>query len=212
MKSRELLLIVLFSFFYVGLRAQIFVGGNVGFNTSNNEMNNGTTTTAKSSGYEFDLSPNAGKFISEKFAIGIELNISLSGSKSGTVTEIKSKSSSIGVSPFLRYYAIKWNKFSVYGQGNVGLNFSKSSTETGGRTTDGPKTTLSYLNISPGLSYDISEKISLETSLDFLSLGYYFSTTKQGTTDQKGSGLSIGAGLGNIVSINAITIGAIFKF
>jgi outer membrane protein len=211
MKSCRVLLSVLFIFIYIGLNAQVFVGGSVRFNTSNSE-HNGTTTANKVSNYSLDLSPRVGKFLSEKLAIGLALDISLSGNKSDVNSETLSRSSGIGINPFLRYYAIKWNKISVFGQGNIGLAFSNSIVKSDGITTDGPKVTRIFLSISPGLSYDISEKLSLETSLNILSFGYNYVITKDGSTKDKTSNFNLGAGLGNIVSVGAITIGAIYKF
>jgi hypothetical protein len=210
MKSCRVFLIAFCSFFFINLNAQVFVGGSVGFNTSNDKEEG--ATMQKSSSYYLSLRPKAGKFLSEKLAIGLALDISLSGSKTEVNTETVTKSSGIGVSPFLRYYAIKWNKFSVFGQGNIGVAFSNSSVKTGGTTNDGPKQTSAYLNIFPGLAYDISEKLSLETSLNILSFGYSYVTAKGGTSNNKGSNFNIGAGLSDIVSLNAITIGGIYKF
>jgi outer membrane protein len=211
MKSCRVILIALFSFIYISLNAQVFVGGSFGFNTSNSE-HNATTTTNKVSNYNLDLSPRVGKFLSEKLAIGLALDISLSGNKTDVNFETISKSSGIGISLLLRYYAIRWNKVSVFGQGNIGLAFSNSSVKMGGVTTDGPKGTRVYLSIYPGLSYDISEKLSLETSLNILSFGYNYFITKDGSSKDNNSSFNIGAGLANIVSLNAITIGAIYKF
>lgn len=210
MKSCKVFLIAICSFVFINLNAQLFVGGNAGFNTSNNNVEGNTSW--KSSSYNLNLRPNAGKFLSEKLAIGLALDISLSGSKTEVNTETITKSSGFGVIPFMRYYAIKWNKFSVYGQGNVGVEFSLSSVKSGGTTIDGPKQTSTYLEIFPGLAYDISEKLSLETSLNILSFGYSYVSSKQGAVKDKGSNFNIGAGLSNIVSLNAITIGAIYKF
>ena len=210
MKSCKVFLIAFCSFAFISLNAQVFVGGSAGFNTSNNKLEG--STARESSSYNLNLRPNAGKFLSEKLAIGLALDISLTGSKTDLNTETITKSSGIGVNPFLRYYAIKWNKFSVFGQGNIGVEFSNSSVKSGGTTSDGPKQTSTYLDIFPGLAYDISEKLSLETSLNILSFGYSYVTSKQGTFKDRGSNFHVGAGLSNIVSLNAITIGAIYKF
>jgi outer membrane protein len=211
MKFCRILLSVLFFFIYIGLNAQVFVGGSVRFNTSNSD-NNRITPVTKVSNYNLDLSPSVGKFLSEKLAIGLALDITLSGNKTGVNAETISKSSGIGINPFLRYYAIKWNKFSVFGQGNIDIAFSNSSLKTDGIVTDGPKVTRFSIGVNSGLSYDASEKLSLLTSLNILSFGYNYVITKDGSTKDKISNFNIGAGLGNIVSVGAITIGAIFKF
>jgi hypothetical protein len=92
------------------------------------------------------------------------------------------------------------------------LAFSNSSIKTGGSTTDGPKTTKLYLSVYPGLSYDINAKLSLQTTINILSFGYSYITTKSGTYTDNTSSFNAGAGLSNIVSVGAITIGAIYKF
>ena len=212
MKYYRLLLIGLFTFFCVSLNAQFFVGGSIGLNTSGGSIDNGTTTTDKASSFSFDLQPKVGRFLSEKLAVGAALDISFSRNKTPGINEIVTKSSTIGIIPFLRYYAIQMDKFSVFVQGNVGLTFSGSTTKVGAASTDGPKITRIYLTIMPGLAYDLSDRLSLETSLNILSFGYYNTTIKQGNAKDKTSQFNFGAGIDNVVSVGSITIGAIYKF
>jgi opacity protein-like surface antigen len=212
MKYYRLVLIGLFTFFCISLNAQFFVGGNFGLNTSGGSTDNGTTTTDNPSSFSFNLMPKIGKFLSEKVAVGAALNVTFSRNKTPGINEIISKTSTYGIMPFVRYYAIKMDKFSVFGQGNVGLSFSGSSTKVGGTSTDGPKTTRVYLTIIPGLAYDVNEKLSLETSLNILSFGYYNTTIKSGSDKTKNSSLNFGAGIDNVVSVGSLTIGAIYKF
>ena len=178
MKSAKFLLIALFSIFYVSLNAQNFVGGNFGLNTTGGSTSNGTSTTDKPSSYSFDLTPKAGMFLYEKLAVGAALDISFSGTKTPGNVVTTYKSSTIGLIPFFRYYAITLDKFSVFGQGNIGLLFSNSTTKVGGTSTEGPKTTRVYINVMPGLAYDLTERLSLETSFNFLSFGYYNTAEK----------------------------------
>ena len=212
MKSLKVILIALFPFFSINLDAQVFVGGSLGFSNSSDKTENSSVTTYKSSSYSFSFLPIVGKFLSEDLAVGLSLNVTLNESKTGISSGNQTESSTIGGSPFLRYYPIKWNKLSVFGQGNIGLNFSRSSTKTGSGTSDGPKITKSYLKIYPGLAYAVSDKFSLETSLNFLSFGYYHLITKNGSYKDQASSFNIGAGLDGIVTVGNITIGAIYKF
>jgi hypothetical protein len=210
MRSNRVLLVAFISLFTISLNAQFFVGGNISFTSHNDKTDYGTASPDKSSGYNLNFLPKAGIFLSEKIAVGAALDVYLSGST--TVNNTENRSSTIGISPFLRYYAIKWNKFSVFGQGNVGLDLSTRSVKSGGTTTHGPKTISASLNVYPGLSYDISDKFSLETSFNIFSLGYYFDSSKAGSVKQTNSNFSFGAGIGNIVTVGDISIGAIFKF
>jgi len=210
MKSCRLFLIVLLFFLYLSLNAQVFVGGNVGFNNSKTELDG--PNLQKVSNFSLGLTPRVGKFLSDKLAIGLALDISLSGNKTSNNYEILSRTSSFGVSPYLRYYALRWNKVSVFGHGGVGLSFTNEHEEMDGVTHEGPKGTKVYFTVYPGLSYDISEKFSLESSINILSLGYSYYVTKEGSVTNKKSIFNIGAGLNNIVSVGSITIGAIYKF
>jgi opacity protein-like surface antigen len=211
MKSHHVILIFVFSFFCVSLNAQYFVGGNFGLNLSNTKRDNGVTTS-KSTNYNFYLAPSVGKFLSEKVAIGLTLDISFQGGTTGPDPETKDQSTTLGVSPFLRYYAIKWNKFSVFGQGNIGFAFSNSSETTDGTKSEGPKSSEYGFNIYPGLSYDISDNLQLQTSINILRFGYGYVVTKEGSSEDRSSGFYMGAGLDNIISVSTITVGAIYKF
>jgi hypothetical protein len=212
MKSYRFYLIVLISLIAISLKGQVFVGGNFGFNSASNKAQDGATITHKDSNYRFSLSPYGGIFLSEKFALGIELDLSLNGSKAGVNLVTSNKSLSVGVSPFVRYYALKWNKLSLFGQGNIGVEYTWGSIKTGGVTDDTQKTTRLYFSVYPGLAYDITEKLSLQTSINVLSLGFSHANSKDDTEKYVSSSFNFGAGLGNIVSLNTITIGAIYKF
>jgi hypothetical protein len=212
MKPNRFILIVLFTSVCIFSSAQVFVGGKFGFNTSGGSIDNGTTTTDKPSTVSFNFSPKAGIFISEKLAPGAALNFTLSRTKTPGITETIDKSTTIGVSPFLRYYAVKLNNFSLFAQGNTGFSYTKPTTKVGGTSTDGAITTNLYLNVVPGLAYDLNDKFSFETTINVLSLGYYHTTVKNGPTKNKTSSSNMGAGLDNIVTSGNISVGAIYKF
>jgi outer membrane protein len=211
MRSYRIFLIVLFAFFYASSNAQFFVGGKIGFTAASHKTDNGTTTL-KSTANSFSFYPSAGKFLSDKLAVGLDLEVTFSGSTSANGIETKSKSSTIGASPYLRYYAIKWNKFSVYGQANLGFSFSNSSETTDGTKTQGPKITSLYCTVYPGLAYDLSDKLQLQTSINIFRLGFGYTRNDDGTTVGTTSYVIMGAGMDDIISIPTLSIGAIYKF
>jgi opacity protein-like surface antigen len=212
MKSVRIVMIVFFGLFSFILNGQVFIGGNFGLNTSGGSFDNGTITVDKTSSVSFSILPMVGIFLSENVAVGASVNLSLSRTKFPGTPETINTSSGIGVSPFLRYYAIRMDKFSVFGQGNIGFSYSGSKSKVGGTSTDGPKATSLYLNLVPGLSYDLSDRLSLETSINVFNLGVSQTITKQGSTKDITTNFGIGGGLYNIVTIGDITIGAIYKF
>jgi hypothetical protein len=188
------------------------VGGNFSLYTTGGSTSYGSTTTDKTSTFNLSLSPKVGKFLSEKVAAGVALNINFYQEKIPGLTETITKTSTLGLSPFLRYYAVKLNKFSIFVQDKIGLSFSSSNTKVGSTSTDGPKTTAIYMTIVPGLAYDLSDKFSLETTLNFLSAGYNYTSVKSGSNKDKTTTFNLGAGLDNIVTVGSITVGAIYKF
>jgi outer membrane protein len=194
------------------LQGQFFTGGNVQFNNSNSKTRYGSDLIHNSTNNSLTFSPFAGAFLSEKLALGIELDLALTRNKTGVNDVIISNTTTIGGSPFIRYYAWTWKKFSVFGQGYVGLEFISSRLKQGDSNIDGPKDKRAYAGIYPGVSYNATDKLSLQTSLNFLRMDYSYYTSKDGSSKENTSSFSFGAGLGNIVSVGSLTIGAIYKF
>jgi len=212
MKASRFILIGLLVLVCNGLNAQFFIGGRVGISASGSKTGDGSETTQGPSTFSFNVMPSIGKFLSDNVALGCALSYSFSQSKTHGLTETVSKSNNAGITPFLRYYPVKVSKFSVFGQANVGVTFGSSSTEVGTQTSNGPKNTDFGISISPGLAYDITDKIALETTLGFLSASYTYSNSKSGSDKSSSSSFNFGAGTANIINVGDITVGAIVKF
>lgn len=211
MKSVKVALISLFVLFSVGLNAQVFVGGNFGLRLSGGTNDDNSKKPTK---FELNIAPTAGKFISDKTAIGVSLNFGTSSENNNQDIEVVNKITAFGISPFIRYYAVNFNKFSIFGQGNVGLSFAHHNQKVEGDLQEGPKSSQIALGIVPGLSYELSDKISLETTIDLFNFGFSHTTIKDadGTNAEKTTVFGMGAGLDNLANTNNISIGAIFKF
>lgn len=212
MKSFRIVTTMFFFFGVISLNAQVFVGGSLGFNSTGGTVDNGTSTTDKPSTFNFNISPFVGKFASENLAYGLALNYVAGRTESAGTPVTVNTSSTFGITPFLRYYAVRMSKFSVFGQGNIGYSFSTSKEKTDGVSVDGPKRSMIYINIFPALSYEVSKKFSLETSFNIFNFGLSFTSVKTGDNIDKTTNFGVGAGLNNIVRLGDITIGAIYKF
>lgn len=213
MKLFRFILTAFFAFLLTsGLNAQVFVGGGFGVSSSGGNFDNGNQQTDRPSEFDFNFSPVVGKFLSEKMAIGLSLNLGLSVDNNNAAIETIDTQSSFGLTPFVRYYVITAGKFSVFGQGNLGFAFSSSKSKTGGTTTDGPKNTQVSFQVVPGLAYELNEKISLETAINVFSLGYSINSSKVGDNVTTNYNSRLGLGLNNIANVGNINIGAIFKF
>jgi outer membrane protein len=212
MKTSRILFVALFTFICAGLSAQVFVGGSFRINSSGNKTSDGSTTSQGPTTFGVNVTPTFGTFLSEKVALGIGLDFEYTDSKTHGSIATVSNSTTMGITPFLRYYAYKTGKFSVFGQANIGASLGTSKATVGTTTSDGPKNTNIYFNIYPGIAFDITPKIALETSLGFLSAGYNYSISKSGSDKATSSSLNVGAGTGNILNVGNLTIGAIIKF
>lgn len=212
MRSFRVFFIVLISFFFINSNAQVFVGGNFGFNASGDKTDAGTAAEEKLFDYSINISPYTGKFLSEKFALGLALNISNSRNQTDANPETYSTGTTFGITPFFRYYALKWDKFSVFGQGQIGFHYGISKNKSGDITVDGPKTILTGIEFFPGLSYDLNDKLSLLTTLNFFRIGFSQEIITSGNNKDIETDFSLGAGLNNIITPGSVTIGAIYKF
>jgi outer membrane protein len=196
--------------------AQFFVGGSVGFaHTGGSVVVDNTVTDQPSSNY-FEFAPKVGYELSEDLDVGVELGFFLDRTNSNGATEIIGKESGIALVPFARYYAITMNKFALGLEGRLGMRMSSEKTEAGGTTTDGPKTTSLSFNVSPGLFYHMSDRVTLEAMLGGLSLGYAYSVEKVEaggvTTKDRNNSFGLGADLDNIFTTGFITVGAVIHF
>jgi hypothetical protein len=216
MKRTIVFLLSIFMLSLVTGKAQLFVGGNLSFSSQGGSYEVGSTSTDKNKTTSFGFYPKAGYFLNDQFAVGAQLVLALSSSKTPGTPEVINSSNTIGLTPFVRYYVLQMDKFSIFGQGYLGLSLRSQKTKNGGTTTKGPKTTTISLGVYPGVAYDISDNLSLEIQINALNLGYSLRTVKDDnadpTTKDVTSSFSFGAGLDNIVNTGSISVGAIYRF
>jgi hypothetical protein len=207
--------VLLFTLLLTGwsLNAQIFVGGGFSLNSTKSSSTTGSTTTEQGKNFNWDFSPEVGYFLSENLAVG--LGFGIGNDKTTTPITLSSNSehsvTNWSVRPFARYYALKSGSFSVFGEGALSIGGSSSQTTNGSTTTDGPSTSNFGISIQPGISYDLSDKVSLLAKVG----GIYYSSNGTSTTTGTGANVvktetstpSFGLGL----NLSTISFGAIVK-
>jgi hypothetical protein len=202
MKNARVLMLILSTFVCLNSNSQIFVGGNIRLNSSNS-----STTDTKSSSHNVVISPDFGKYLSDKLAVGVSLNYYNEQHKSdGTQDDAIS---SIGLSPFIRYDFFTMGKFAIYGQGNIGLDFRKAKPYP---ATVETKSIRTYLRFNPGLSYELNDHILLQTSTNFLSFGYDYIASTHESPKLRSSSFNLNTTLDNVISLIPLNIGAIYRF
>lgn len=195
--------------FSVQLKAQHYVGGMFSVNSNAGTYDDGSK---KPSSLTINLNPELGTFLSENLAAGISLRFGINTTNNRNEVETKNTSTVIGIAPYVRRYAAITGKLSIFGQAQAGIAMEKSKSKTGNSSFDGPTETTISLGIFPGLSYDLNDKISLETTVNLFQFGISSTIEKSGSDKETSTNIGFGAGLENIVNTSNISVGAIIKF
>lgn len=215
------LFILLFMILTSGIiNAQLFTGGNMSLSTSGGTEDYGNGEQDKTSYLNLDFGPMAGFFLSENLAGGIRILVSLDKTTTPPFSpggdETVDSETTFGFMPFIRYYAVQLNKFSVFGQAQAGASFGTEKTKVGSTETDGPKTTTIGFMVFPGIALDVSEHVSLEAHINLFNFAFNSVTEKQDTefinSKETTRSFSFGVNTDNIATTGAISVGAIIKF
>lgn len=139
------ILLVALSVMAVGQDSKMWIGGSLQFSSTNNYGD-------KASG--FSLMPEFGYAVNSNFAVGGAIGFSTSSTEADGADN-KDINNTFSLKPFVRYSAIKFEKITIFAQGELPLNFH------GGKYDDGTSKN-SYnsvgINVLPGLSYALNEK------------------------------------------------------
>lgn len=203
------------------INAQMFVGGGLGLKTSNGNYTNyaepQTTIKGKPS-ISFSIQPMMGYIINEDFTVGLKIGISHSSndfSIDPNSNPLKRKETTFGISPFARYYFLKWNDLSVYMQTNLDvLSYSGKEIFTTS-TTNLPSTLMIGVGLIPAIQYDINERFGLFTNLNFLHIGYSLSRTERIVETNKivtkGHSFDFSGNTDELLNVDGLQIGFYIK-
>lgn len=201
--------------------AQLWVGGNVsashrgGVEKKAVDPNDPTQTTDLDNPKtnDFSIAPKIGFGLNEKLSVGAELNFATS--TTGKVDKDNlSKDNTFGVTPFVRYTFVEFGKFGVLAEASVPILFTSGKTVAAGTDTKNNPSSSFGLFVTPYLTYNATEKISLECGLDFMTLYANHSVTKdQADKDHKwvNNRMGINANSANLATVGALTVGFIYK-
>ncbi|MBC5837242.1 OmpW family outer membrane protein [Flavobacterium muglaense] len=175
--------------------SDIFVEGNLGFNSTNNK-----NTEVKMNSVSF--SPKISYFVAENLAVGVQVSVGSSKSEFNGTT--LSKSSSFGAGVFGRYYFLDLGqRFKTYAE--AGVNYG--STKEGLSPADVKATGLGA-GLGLGINYFVTKKIVLNFALrDILS----YSTAKvDGGKSSSSFGFDLNGNVANPFATGSFGVGYIF--
>lgn len=172
----------------------VFLEGNLS-TSSSNEKNSDTKISS------FEFNPKAGYFLSDKFAVGVELGIG-SGKKSVAGNDIL-KSSNFNVGAFGRYYFLDLGeRFKTYTE----FGFNVGSEKDGVNST--VKTNTFNLGAGLGMNYFVSPKMAISFGLGNV---INYGTSKSDQSGDKGSSnMNVSLNVFNNF-FNTTTFGLLYK-
>jgi len=141
-----------------------FISGNVGFSSFKNR-----DTDLKAT--EFRIIPEAGYFISDHIALGLELgylnvNIEAIDTVNGITGVIDQEANSFLAGVYSRYYFTPQKVFSFFG--SLGLDYIDSKQEQLGGNTD-IEIDVFRVGLDTGINYFLSNSFALTTTIGILS-------------------------------------------
>jgi outer membrane protein len=105
-----------------------------------------------------NFSPSIGYFVSDNFAVGLNVGISSQKTDNGFTS---SKQTTLSFGPFARYYKFTSNEqFAFFAQAGVNVGSGKEDNTPGGET----KSSFVNFNISPGFAYFFNNHWAAELS------------------------------------------------
>ncbi|TWI08078.1 outer membrane protein, partial [Flavobacterium cauense R2A-7] len=144
-------------------KGNIMVEGNLGFSTGKSTDSFGGTDTEETKTSSFNFNPKAGYFLTDKIAVGVELNLASGKTEVTDMTVTpnvtnEGKTNSFGAGVFARYYFLDLGqRFKTYAE--AGLGFGSQKWETNG--TETRKDSNFGLGIDLGMNYFVTEKMAI---------------------------------------------------
>jgi hypothetical protein len=236
----KFILILVFISFVATSHAQWFVGGNFEYHsTSDKDTSRGDNE--KDSYSNFSFAPMVG-YQKGKFAFGASFIFNTGTEKEMLLlpghwwgpgldrspwwpplpieVEATTESTFWGIQPFVRYTFAEFGRFSVFA--NASAHFLSGTAEQTLKYSYSSEPVPSFhydatsfgINIAPILSYNLSQRVNLETTLNFMNFGFNRTIKKHKEIESKDTDTTFGLGVnsGNIANVGAISIGFIYKF
>jgi hypothetical protein len=206
--SSETILGVVVSFLLCSSNAsaQSYIGGSFNFNGSHKSVASKTLL-----GTSVQVAPDFGRFIGDRWAVGIRPWIGFS--RSSVKDASQSSNFSLGINPYARYRLLAHDRFGLWAEADPELAFTQSRSEDQGRDASIISSTTYSLDVVPVLTYQLNSHISLESRLNLFSFGLAGSHTDNGNDVQHILSWGLKATTKDIVYIlGDISIGFLYKF
>jgi hypothetical protein len=195
----------------VSANAQVWIGGEVGFNTSTNTVKVSGVSTDETTN-NFTIAPEIGYNLSDKWAVAVKVAFAHSGNNAQVAALVanwginNATTNAFAINPYARYTFVKSGNFSAFVDGGIGY----ISTHVNGTSDFLNNINQIKVGINPGVAYAISPKVSLVAHLGDLS--YQNTWCKVKEIDAFDFDYKVSQGKFNIGLWNSISFGAYYNF
>lgn len=184
---KKLLFVFLSAFIAVSANAQLHFGGSFSINFDNEHTDyfSGASKN-KENAYLVNLKPKLYWNLTEKMQVGGRIGFAFGRLNTGLIydaekkeqTDIVNRALGWSLSPFFGYRVLNWKRISVWAEANVCFG-QCYNTEKNKTTTSEWGTRTEYgVQILPYVNFDLTESLSLQLHVGFLSLGWYGTTSR----------------------------------
>lgn len=183
--------------------AQVWIGGNIGFNTTTNTVKVGDVSTDNSA-QNFEIAPEVGYNLGDNWAIALKIGYAHTAEKTLGIDNYKvsGRANSFSINPYVRYTFVKAGNFSAFVDGGVAL----ASTHINGTSDYLENPFAISVGINPGIAYAVSNKVTLVAHIGDLSYSNISVKTKSDVP------VKVSSSKFNINLINSISFGAYYNF
>ena len=149
-------------------QAQFFIGGSLGMDYTKAKLN--STDVAKV--FSWDVTPSVGFMFNDKMGVGLDLGIGMI-TETNLITDDKENITVWAVAPYFRYVFAEVDNFKFYADAKVALGGGKPRIKVDNSwNATGIKATYFGAGIVPGMAYMLTDNISMNCTLNILSLGF----------------------------------------
>ena len=199
-------------FFSLSASAQSYIGGSFSF--SGSSVRSSASTTIRTCSTTFNVAPDFGWFIGDKWAVGIRPTVGFSNTSNNE--GVQSKNFSLGINPYARYQLLAHNRFGLWAEADPAITFLQSRSQTrDGVWSSNSHSTAYGVDLLPVLTYQLNRHISLETRLNLFSLylkGMDSENSTSGIRQHSFSGGLYATTKDSVGTLGEITIGFLYKF
>jgi len=199
--------------------AQFFVEGSVSVGIINDKDEGGDHYSSSSFGFRF--APHVGYWLNEKiavaagasFASGISKDMRDDPDHPEEKKESERKTTEWGFAISARYKVVEKNKFSLLLNSSIGISESQMKVKRETVTSTSSKSSIAFV-VTPSITYDLTEKLTIETYCSFLNFVISSRADKNEATGRKYRDNQISFNTQSVIfgSLGGINIGLIYNF